>query len=285
VRGLLRQGALWLHDDVDLFPAIRHLLRRAYRNILACLSHALLADATTPVHVHLRANNEIQRERERESSRHEGVVHLLRGGEQPCGAASDLRDDGKGGELACAARAVVLGDLRELGEEGEWDRPELRCGECARGRSEQRKADYEGGKDRSKQLSSWVGCGGERSGRGGVVEDDEKSDEHVLDGKEEVLSVGGEGEAISRGVGEAYSIRERLQDVCSKGEAPSGLGSQNWAVVRDEQSRAGECHALRSSCGTFITDPPTTTVTPIPLDNEYLMHCTSSILRFSIKDM
>ena len=150
VRGLLRQGALWLYDDVDLFPAIHSLLRRAQRNILARLSHAVLADATTPVHVHLHANYKIERKREREACRHEGVVHLLRGGEQPCGTARDLRDYGERGELACAARAVVLGDLWELGEEGEWNRAELRCSKRARGCCEQGKSYCEGGEDRSE---------------------------------------------------------------------------------------------------------------------------------------
>ena len=150
VCGLLRQGALWLYDNVDLFPAIHSLLRRAQRNVLARLSHAVLADATTPVHVHLHTNHKIERKCERKASRHEGVIHLLHGGEQPCCAARDLRDDGERGELACAARAVVLGDLWKFGEEGKWDRPELRCGERARGRGEQSESDCEGGEDRSE---------------------------------------------------------------------------------------------------------------------------------------
>ena len=126
---MLRQGALRLHHDVDLLPAI----------------------------------------------------HLLRSGEQPRGATRDLRDDGKGGELACAECAVVLCDLRELGEEGEQDGPELCYGKRAGKCSEQRKSDCEGGKDGGVQHSSWVVCGGERSGRGSVVEDDEEGDKDVLD--------------------------------------------------------------------------------------------------------
>jgi hypothetical protein len=38
--------------------------------------------------------------------------------------------------------------------------------------------------------------------------DDEESNKDVLDGEEKVLSIGGEREAVPRGVGEAYGIGE-----------------------------------------------------------------------------
>ena len=63
------------------------------------ISSRTLAGSAAPVHVHLHANDEVQCEREREASHHEWIVHLLRSGEQSCGATRDLRDDGKGGEL------------------------------------------------------------------------------------------------------------------------------------------------------------------------------------------
>ena len=76
---------------------------------------------------------------------------------------------------------MVLCDLWELGEEGEWDGPELRYGKHAGRCSEQRKSNCEGGKDGGVQHSSWVVCGGEQSGRGSVLEVDEEGDEDVLD--------------------------------------------------------------------------------------------------------
>ena len=76
---------------------------------------------------------------------------------------------------------MVLCDLREFGEEGERDSSELRYCERTGRRSEQCKSDCDGGKSSRDKPSSWVGCGGEWSGRGGVVEDDEESDEDVLD--------------------------------------------------------------------------------------------------------
>ena len=112
---VLRQGPLRLHNDVDLLPAI-HLLCGTERHLITHFGRTLLVGSAAPVHIHLRADNEVQREREREASRHKLVVHLLRSGEQPRDATRDLRDDGKGGELACAARTVVLCDLRELRE-------------------------------------------------------------------------------------------------------------------------------------------------------------------------
>ena len=116
----MQQGVLWLHNDINICGAEQHLIMH-----LGC---ALLASSAAPLHVHLCADNEIQHEHE--ASCHKWIVHLLRSGEQLCGMTRDLRDNGNGGELACAAHAVVLCDLRELGEKGEWDSPELRCGEC-----------------------------------------------------------------------------------------------------------------------------------------------------------
>src|SRR6266403_1188740 len=66
----------------------------------------------------------------------ERIVDLLRSGEYSGGAAPDLRNDGKGRQLACAAGAVILQNLGEFGEQGERQRAELcdckhtsRCGE------------------------------------------------------------------------------------------------------------------------------------------------------------
>ena len=46
-------------------------------------------------------------------------------------------------------------------------------------------------------------------GRGGEV-DDEDGDEGVLEGEEEVLAVGREGEVVPVGVGECDGVRQRL---------------------------------------------------------------------------
>ena len=48
-------------------------------------------------------------------------------------------------------------------------------------------------------------------------EDDEEGDDGVLDGEEEVLAVGGEGELVSVGVSESDSIGKCLQDIGDEG--------------------------------------------------------------------
>ena len=83
---LLQQGALWLQNDVNLLPAIP--LCGTEQHLIAHLGHALLASSAAPVHVHLRANDEVQHERE--ASCHEWIVHLLHSGEQLCGITRDL---------------------------------------------------------------------------------------------------------------------------------------------------------------------------------------------------
>lgn len=209
--GRLVRRALGLYNDVDLFPPVASP-PPSERKLIAHLDlHLVTAttdnDALTPVSVHLDAHDEVERERERKACRHERVLDLLRGGEQPGGAAADLRHDGKGGELARAARAVVLRDLRELGEEGEGERAELCGGEHARWRDKESKARYEQGEDGGDELSGGVGCGCETPRRGGgIVENDEEGDEHVLDGEEKVLSICGKGKAVARGIGEGYGI-------------------------------------------------------------------------------
>ena len=85
VRRLLRQGALNLLPAVHLCGALP---------LGRCYGHSTCASIYTPTM--------------RFSAARDGVVHLLRRGEQPGG---DLR--GKGGELASAAREVVICDLEE----------------------------------------------------------------------------------------------------------------------------------------------------------------------------
>ena len=141
---LVRRRALGLYDDVNLFPPVASR-PPSERKLIARLGvhHLVLAaadDALTPVSVHLDAQDEVEQERKCIASRHEWVADLLRGGKQPGGAAADLGRDGKGGELTCAARAVVLRNLWELGEEGERERAELCSGDHASWRDEEGKA-------------------------------------------------------------------------------------------------------------------------------------------------
>ena len=73
---------------------------------------------------------------------------------------------------------------------------------------------------------------------------------------------------------------------CSFREAKKGVITRVMSIWR----KPGRLQLVRRCChrisrkwcqgflGTFIMDPPTTTATPILLDNGYSMHCTSSIL-------
>ena len=141
---MVRRRALGLYDDVDLFlPVAGH--PPSERKFIARLGvhHLVLAaadDALTPVSVYLDAQDEIEQERKCIASRHEWVPDLLRGGKQPGGAAADLGRDGKGRELTRVASAVVLRNLRELGEEGEWERAEPYSGDHASWCDEEGKA-------------------------------------------------------------------------------------------------------------------------------------------------
>ena len=222
LRMLMRVGrsrALGLHDDINLFLSIVGSAPSSKRILIAGLGIHIVAaanaatDALTPVSIHLCAQNEVEHERECIPGCDERVVDLLRGGEQPGSTAAYLGHDGKGGELARAACAVVLRDLREFGEEGEWERAELCGGEHGRGRDEEGEACCEEDEDGGKETSGgagWLGCC-EAPGRGGmIVEDDEEGDEHVLYGEEEVLSVCGEGKAVPRGIGKGYGVGRRL---------------------------------------------------------------------------
>ena len=213
---LVRRRALGLYDDVDLFPPIASRPPSEWKLIARLgVHHLVLAatdDALTPVSVHLDAQDEVEQERKRIASRHEWVVDLLRGGKQPGSAAADLGRDGKGGQLARAARAVVLRDLRELRKEGEREGAELCGGEHARRRNNEGKAYSQKGQDSGEESSSGVGCCCERSG-GVVVEDDEECNEHVLNSEEKVLSIRRKREAVPRGICKGYGIGRRLQDV------------------------------------------------------------------------
>jgi len=214
---LVWRWALGLHNDVDLFPAVVGSPPSSKRILVVRLGIHIVAaatDAFTPVSIHLSAQDEVERERERIAGRDERVIDLLRGGEQSGGTAAYLGHNGKGGELTRAARVVVLRDLRELGEEGERERAELCDGKHGRWCDEEGTAHCEEDDDGGKEPSDGVrrlGCC-EAPGRGGgvVVDDNKEGDEHVLYGEEEVLSVCGKGEAVPRRIGEGYGIGRRL---------------------------------------------------------------------------
>ena len=135
----VRRRALGLHNDVDLFPSVSTDLLPSERKLIARLlvSRGDTDDtALAPVNIHLYAHDEIEHEGKGEAGSHERIVDLLRSGEYSGGAAPDLRNDGKGRQLACAAGAVILQNLGEFGEQGERQRAELcdckhtsRCGE------------------------------------------------------------------------------------------------------------------------------------------------------------
>ena len=81
----VRQRALWLHNDVDLFPSVAtNLLPSSERKLIARL--LLSRDGTndtalTPVGIHLYSHDEVEHEGKGIASCHEGIVHLLRSGE------------------------------------------------------------------------------------------------------------------------------------------------------------------------------------------------------------
>lgn len=66
------------------------------------------------------------------------------------------------------------------------------------------------------------GCGGDGGcgkccclvGYPWCIQDDEKHDDDVLDGKEKVFSICGEGIVVPVGVSQGYGIRKRFKDVC-----------------------------------------------------------------------
>lgn len=121
MRGLMRSGRLWRHDDVD---ATRRLLDHL---LLEGQAYGRLRwEVLAPVCVHLHAEDEVEEQGEREAGGDDDVANLGGGGEEARGAATDLGEHGEGGELAGAARTMVLGDLRKLGEEGERERGELK---------------------------------------------------------------------------------------------------------------------------------------------------------------
>ena len=104
---------------VDLLPVIH--LCGAKQHLIAHLGCAILAGSAAPVYVHLCANDEVQRKREvwnqppwvNHSSLAQWWTAVLR---NPRPARRR-----QSGELTCAARTVVLCDLRELGEKEEQD--------------------------------------------------------------------------------------------------------------------------------------------------------------------
>ena len=116
--------------------------------------------------------------------------------------------------------------------------------------------------------------------------DYEEGDDDVLDGEEEVLAIGGEGEVVAVGVGKSDCIRERFEDVCGEGKATRGACRHDCAAdVGYMISRGRRVHALRSNCGTFMMEPPTTIPSPSPFESEYLRHSMSPKSRFSTMEV
>lgn len=117
----------------------------------------------------------------------------------------------------------------------------------------------------------------------GVV-DDEERDEDVLDREEEVLPVCREGECIPERVGRRYCVCDRFERECGQGEASGGVRVEDcifWIlhggvsvlnILFYFKKRVFRANALRSSCGSFIIDPPMTSPIPRAFENAYLKH-------------
>ena len=156
-----------------------------------------------PVYPHLEAEDDVEHEGEGEARADDGVPDLGGSREEAGQAAADLGDDGEGRELACALRAVVLADLRKLGEEGEREGRDLEEGEGggrdyseANGGGEH----YLGGEDGALYGTSCSECAR------WVVVYDKEGDDDILKGEEEVLAVGGEGKLVAVRIGEGDRI-------------------------------------------------------------------------------
>ena len=72
----------------------------------------------SPVKPHLEAQYDVEHEGEGEAGSDDGIANLLCGGEETGEATANLGNDGERRKLAGALSAIVLADLRKLGEKG-----------------------------------------------------------------------------------------------------------------------------------------------------------------------